>query len=149
MLKFNSFFTTKVGKEKIVLIGEEQQKHEIILTNEVEYFALDEKIKPCLTHIDGLKACDYVIADHSNKRILLCELKNRKRGGFTKEAEEQLRHSKHLINCFLKILKQERYKYSLLILSKKRMNKRSTKNDNFKPRITSKNSINLLELIYS
>jgi len=149
MAKFVDFFNTDIGAKAVTLVGKKQQKHEIILKDEVEYFALDEKIKPCLPYINGIKSCDYVLVNHTNKEILLCELKNYKKGGFIPQAEEQLKHSKYIIEFFLKILNKQDYKYASLILCTRKMNKNHTGNSKFKPKVTHKKSINWTELKYA
>ncbi len=149
MNKFDTFFATEVGKNHVVLYGENRQIHEIILKDEVEYFELEQKVKPCLPYIQSVKSCDYVLVNHKSKEILLCELKNRKKGGFIAEAEEQLKHSKYIIEFFLKILNKQDYKYALLILSKKSINKKPTKNSSFKPGITHKKTINFNDSNYA
>jgi hypothetical protein len=44
MTKFKSFFDTKVTKETVIIAGEEQQKHSVLLdkneSQEIEYFRL-------------------------------------------------------------------------------------------------------------
>lgn len=93
----------------------------------IEYFELDKIIKPCNKTIQNLKACDYVLADHSRKRLLFCELKNSQNRGVIKGAKTQLDHSKHIVNLFLNIFEKNKYSYALLVLHTKKMNKRTTK----------------------
>ncbi len=123
---FNHFFETETNSgQKIKLLGEKQQQHTALLSSNqtIEYFKLDEIVLPCHAKINNLKACDYVLVDHQNKKILLCELKNSYKANVIKEAKGQLRHSKHIINLFLNILGENGYLFSLLALTTRKMNK--------------------------
>ena len=126
---FDHFFTTKKNSgQEIKLFGEKQQQHTVILSNNqtVEYFKLEEIVLPCVGKtIENLKACDYVLADHNNKKILLCELKNSSDPNTIRGAKEQLRHSEHIVNLFLKILEKDKYSFFLLALTKRRINKKA------------------------
>ncbi len=123
---FNRFFNTKNNSQnKIKLFGEKQQQHTVILDNaqQIESFKLEKIVQSC--GIKNLKACDYVLVDHANKKILLCELKNSKDIAVIREAKKQLAHSKHVINLFLNILQSNGYVYALLTLTKRNMNKKT------------------------
>ncbi|SEI04857.1 hypothetical protein [Bathymodiolus azoricus thioautotrophic gill symbiont] len=132
MTKFKSFFDTKVTKETVIIAGEEQQKHSVLLdkneSQEIEYFKLDKVVEPCNKTIRNLKACDYVLVDHDKKKVLLCELKNSKDRDTISRSKKQLDHSKHIVNLFLNILKADKYSYVLLTLTKKKMNKQRIRN---------------------
>ncbi|CAC9952207.1 hypothetical protein BHECKSOX_1247 [Bathymodiolus heckerae thiotrophic gill symbiont] len=129
-MMFDHFFKTQTNsKQEITLLGKKQQKHVVQLEADqtIEYFELDKIIKPCNKTIQNLKACDYVLADHSRKRLLFCELKNSQDRKVIKGAETQLDHSKHIINLFLNIFEEGEYSYALLVLRTKKMSKRTTK----------------------
>lgn len=126
---FNRFFTTQnnQGKE-IKLFGKSQQQHSVFLESNqtIEYFKLDKVVKPCNKTIKNLKACDYILADHNNKRILFCELKDSRKRSVIVTAQEQLNHSKHIVSLFLNIMEnRDKYLCALLILTARRMNKKS------------------------
>ncbi|MDC9727684.1 MAG: hypothetical protein PSN35_07635 [Candidatus Thioglobus sp.] len=150
---FDRFFQTKnSSNEEVILFGDKQQKFEIILGNEqqIEYFQLDEIIKSC-KEINSLKACDYVLADHKNNRILLCELKNSNEANTINKAKLQLEHSKHIVNLFLNVLGKSGYLYTFLTVSKRSMNKKPTKRYMYKKnkyRETSSKALRFNELQY-
>jgi hypothetical protein len=125
---FDYFFTTynNSGKE-IKLLGEKQQQHLVLLDSDqtIEYFQLEEIVKPCNTTIKNLKACDYILVDHNNKKILFCELKNSSNRNVIVAAREQLNHSKHIVSLFLNILEKSEYLCTLLTLTARKMNKKS------------------------
>jgi hypothetical protein len=126
---FDHFFTThdNSGKE-IKLFGEKQQQHLVLLNSDqtIEYFELEEVVKPCNTTIKNLKACDYILVDHNNKKILFCELKNSNNRNVIVAARKQLDHSKHIVSLFLNILeKRDEYLCALLTLTARRMNRKS------------------------
>lgn len=126
---FNDFFTTKDNSgQEIKLFGEKQQQHTIFLdsSQQIEYFELEKVIEPCNAAINNLKACDYVLVDNDSKKILLCELKNSSISSVITVAKEQLRHSKHIISLFLNVRQLDGYLHALLILSKRKINKRTT-----------------------
>jgi hypothetical protein len=129
MIMFNHFFKTQnnSGKE-IKLFGEKQQQHLVLLDSNqtIEYFELEEVVKPCNTTIKNLKACDYILVDHNNKRILFCELKNSSNRNVIVAAREQLNHSKHIVSLFLNILGEGEYSCVLLTLTTRKMNKKTT-----------------------
>ncbi len=127
---FNHFFKTETNSgQKIKLFGEKQQQHIALLSSNqtIEYFELEKIVLPCHATINSLKACDYVLVDHQNKKILLCELKNSSNANVIRGAKEQLRHSKHIVNLFLNILKKDGYLFFLLALTKRKMNKQTTR----------------------
>lgn len=127
---FNHFFKTETNSgQEIKLFGEKQQQHIALLSSNqtIEYFKLEEIVLPCHATINNLKACDYVLVDHQNKKILLCELKNSSNANVIRGAKEQLRHSKHIVNLFLNILKKDGYLFFLLALTKRKMNKQTTR----------------------
>ncbi len=127
---FNHFFKTEENSgQKIELFGEKQQRHTVLLSSNqtIEYFELEKIVLPCHATINSLKACDYVLVDHQNKKILLCELKNSSNANVIRGAKEQLRHSKHIVNLFLNILKKDGYLFFLLALTKRKMNKQTTR----------------------
>jgi hypothetical protein len=127
---FDHFFTTQNNsKQEIKLLGEKQQRHSVLLDSDqtIEYFELDKVVKPCNKTIKNLKACDYILVDHNNKRILFCELKNSSNKSVIVAAEEQLNHSKHIISLFLNILNEDGYSCALLALTTRRMNKKPTR----------------------
>ncbi len=123
---FNHFFKTETNSgQEIKLFGEKQQQHIALLSSNqtIECFKLEEIVLPCHATINNLKACDYVLVDHQNKKILLCELKNSSNADAIRGAKKQLRHSKHIINLFLNILGKNGYLFSLLALTTRKMNK--------------------------
>ncbi len=124
---FKDMLNTQIldGKQLTLVAG--GQTHDIIFDSDlqIEYFQLDVIIKPCNKTIQGMKACDYIIINHSDKSILFCELKNAKNKGNT---SKQLRHSKHIMNCFFNLLEQELYTQKYLVFNKKAFNKNKTKN---------------------
>ncbi len=127
---FNHFFKTETNSgQEIKLFGEKQQQHIALLSSNqtIEYFELEKIVLPCHATINSLKACDYVLVDHQNKKILLCELKNSSNANVIRGAKEQLRHSKHIVNLFLNILKKDGYLFFLLALTKRKMNKQTTR----------------------
>ncbi len=127
---FNHFFKTETNSgQEIKLFGEKQQQHIALLSSNqtIEYFELEKIVLPCHATINSLKACDYVLVDHQNKKILLCELKNSSNADVIRGAKEQLRHSKHIVNLFLNILKEDGYLFFLLTLTKRKMNKQTTR----------------------
>jgi len=124
---FNHFFTTQNNSNnKIKLFGDKQQQFTITLNDNqtIEYFQLDNIIESW-KGVQSLKACDYVLVDQKAKKIMLCELKNSKDKDTIEKAEEQLRHSKHIVNLFLNILEKDGYLFSLLKLTNRKMNKQN------------------------
>lgn len=124
---FNMFeqFTSNgvnVVTREVSLTEGKRQKHTILFGEEtkLEYFELDEEIT-----IKGVKRCDYVVVNHTQKTILFCELKNAKDKN---QAVMQLKHSQYLVDCFCKILEQGNdYKKRYVIFNKKVFDKRALK----------------------
>ncbi len=152
---FNHFLNTENNSQnKIKLFGDRQQQHTIILKNDqqIEYFKLDKIIEPC--KIQNLKACDYVLVDHDNEKILFCELKNAKNKG---DAIAQLWHSKNIVDCLTNILdKSIEYKRGYVVFNNRALNKRATKvtlkliqAQHFKYTYTGKNILNFEQLNYA
>jgi len=136
----------------ITLVEEQQnQKHIVVFDVEknIEYF----DIKPFISNIKSIKACDYVLVNHTDKKILFCELKNTKGKN---DAVKQLWHSKNIINCLINISKKGiKYKQGYVIINKKSLNKGKTKKEfklipsqHFKYIYTGQTTINFSKLHY-
>ncbi len=108
---------------EIVLKEKQQnQKHTLVFDakQDIEYFS----IKQFATNIESVKTCDYVIINHTDKKILFCELKNAKD---KKEATKQLWHSKNIVNCLIGILGEDiKYQQGYVVINKKSFNKGKT-----------------------
>ena len=154
-IMFNHFFTTLNNSgEEIKLFGEKQQQHSVLLDSDqtIEYFKLEEVVKPCKTTIKNLKACDYILVDHKNKRILFCELKNSSNRNVILAARKQLNHSKHIVSLFLNILEKGEYLFALLTLTTKKMDKKTIRTKQIKVTQyaeTSKKAFNFNRLNYA
>lgn len=61
----------------IVLVEDcQKQQHTIVFDVEKEIECFD--FKPFTKSIQSIKVCDYVLVNHTDKKILFCELKNTK-----------------------------------------------------------------------
>ena len=101
----DNFFKTNKTNNNEIDLKENNKSYSIVfnyINHNIEYFKLDNLINNC--KFKNIKSCDYVIINHTLKKILLCEIKERKKG-YLQEAKEQLVHSKLIIECFFKNFK--------------------------------------------
>lgn len=156
---FEKFFNTpskyqRKFRKDIVLVEKHQkhqkQRHTIVFDVEKDIECFD--FKPFT--IQSVKVCDYVLVNHTDQKVLFCELKNAKD---KKDACIQLLHSKYMIDCLTKFLdKNFEYKQGYLVLNEKLFNKKTTKdklklrcNKHFKYTYTGRTSINFNKLYYA
>ncbi|OIR24549.1 hypothetical protein BGC33_14760 [Bathymodiolus thermophilus thioautotrophic gill symbiont] len=136
----------------IDLIEQQQnQEHTIVFDVEKKIECFD--LKPLVSNIKNVKVCDYVLINHTDKKILFCELKNAKDKS---DAIKQLRHSKNIVDCLINILDSNiSYKRGYVVINKKSLNKGNTRKKwklisgkHFKYIYTGRTSINFDKLNY-
>lgn len=106
------------GNELSLVEIKEGQKHKIIFNQKcnIEYFKAEN-----LTNLKNIKGCDYIIINHTLKKILFCELKNAKNKN---NSTIQLEHSQYILKCLQNVLgKTLRYRMGFVVFNKKSLKK--------------------------
>lgn len=153
---FSQFFTNNHQRnlcQHIILTEKQQnQRHTIVFNVEKDIECFN--IKPFTENINSIKTCDYVLINHTDRKILFCELKNAKDKN---NAIAQLWNSKNIVDCLIKILDNDiEYKQGYVVINKKFLNKGKTRKKmkrissrHFKYTYTGATSINFENLNYA